>query len=99
MKLSNQERHEKIIDFLNQFSQYQYNGQPALTKKKKPASPQFINNNDIDKAVVAFTDVLNLNAGSVGDFDLYTLMNAYLTKPELRSKINEIVNQLPIDNG
>lgn len=94
---SNQERHEKLIDFLNGFKQYQSeDGKPLLKKVKRTVtSDQFknISINDINKAVVVFTDVLNLYGGSVGDVDLYSLLQAYLKVPEYRGKIDKVVSE------
>ena len=91
-----QVRHEMLIDFLSQFSQYQYDGQPRLPKVKKQRTSDKVKNiptEDIGNAVVVFVDTLNIGGGSVADINLYKLLNAYLTIPEYRGKINEIVNE------
>lgn len=90
-------RHEKLVDFLKQFSQYKSSdGKPILKKNKKPISEQDlkdVNINQINSAVVVFTDVLNIEHGSSGDRDLYRLMQAYLTIPEYRDKINNVIEE------
>lgn len=97
-KDDNQQRHEKLIDFLNAFSQYNYaNGEKMLHKVSKELTSekfQNISTNDINHAVVVLTDVLNLSGGSVGtDIDLYELLQAYLQVPDSRKPINEIVRK------
>ncbi|MBC8753978.1 hypothetical protein H2O64_04800 [Kordia sp. YSTF-M3] len=97
MKDKNQDRHEKLIDFLSQFSQYQdHNGKSSLTKVKESRTSgqvEKISTNDINKGVVIFTDLLNIYSGSVGKFDLYRLLQAYISVPEFRDKINEVVEE------
>lgn len=51
-----------------------------------------ININDINNAVIGFCNKLNIS-GSVGEFDLYTLLQTYLTKPESREKINHVISE------
>lgn len=95
MKSDNQIRHEKLIEFLNSFQQFQRNGKPILKKVDKVRySSDFkdIDINDINHAVVAFVDVLNLSGGSVGgDIDLYKLLQSYITDLDKREAINKII--------
>lgn len=94
MGTTNQERHEMIIDFLSQFSTYQYSGRPALPKVPKPLSEiKNIDTNVINQAVKAFTDVLNINSGSAGDVNFYTLLQAYITVPEFRDRFNKLARE------
>lgn len=90
-------RHEKLIEFLVQFSQYQTgDGKPTIYKVDKEragADLEKISINDINKAVVVFTDALNIMSGSAGNVDLYELMQAYLTVPEYRIKMNALVKE------
>lgn len=91
-----QVRHEMLIDFLSQFKQYQYEGKSKLKKVKKQLSSdkvKNINTNEINSAVVVFIDTLNIGGGSIADIDLYRLLQAYLTIPECRNKINNAVNK------
>lgn len=93
-KNESQIRHEKLIDFLSQFSQYQYDGKPRFEKIEDSISGsqvELINTNDINGAVVVFCDTLNISGGSSGSMDLYTLLQTYLTKPKIRKKINELI--------
>ncbi len=87
-------RHEKLIDFLSQFSQYQYDGKPRLKKVKEQISgsqTETIDINDINSAVIVFCDTLNLSGGSSGNMDLYNLLQSYLKNPESRKKINDVI--------
>lgn len=96
-KTEHQKRHEKLVVFLSQFSQYSTeDGKPSL--KIVPQSITFnkvhkISGSDINKGVVVFTDALNIYSGSAGNIDMYRLMNAYLTVPEYRDKINTVVEE------
>ena len=95
MKTNKQIRHEKLIDFLNQFEQYQNaNGQPLLKKTDKTIGSKDLcklNINDLNKGVVALTDYFNLCGGSIGgDIDLYQLLQAYFLHPEKRKEMNFI---------
>lgn len=92
---NDQIRHEKLIDFLGQFSQYQgQDGKPILKKVKKQRSAGSYDNLDsgqINQAVFVFLDSLNIMSGSAGEFNFYTLMQAYIQKPKLRQEINTII--------
>ena len=90
-----QVRHEMLIDFLSQFKQYQYEGKPRLPKVKKQLSSDKVKNidtNDINAAVVVFVDTLNIGGGSIGNIDLYRLLQAYLLMPDYREKFNELID-------
>ena len=95
MKSEKQIRHEKLIDFLNQFEQYQNaNGEPLCQKINKTIGSKDLcklNINDLNKGVVALTDYFNLCGGSIGgDIDLYQLLQAYFLHPEKRKEMNRI---------
>lgn len=96
--MGKQSRHEKIIDFLSGFTQYQTSDKkPQLQKVKKSLSSREaskINVSSINNAVVAFTDVLNIEGGSIGDIDLYELMQIYLLYPKRRAEINSLVGKI-----
>jgi hypothetical protein len=98
MKEESQIRHERLIDFLSQFRQYQdKDGKPTLKKVPKELnSSQFkdISINDINHAVVVFTDVLNLNGGSVGNYDFYQLLQKYIHNEEFRKETNDKIRHL-----
>ena len=96
-KSNKQLRHEKLIEFLSQFPQYTTeDGQPQLHKENEGQTGtkiEKISTSDINKAVVVFTDVLNIMSGSAGNIDLYELLQAYLRVPEYRGKINAMVKE------
>lgn len=55
----------------------------------------------IREAVIKFADELKIS-GSVGSFDLYSLMEGYISDKELRIKINECIidhNKSKSNNG
>lgn len=97
MKNINQIRHEELVDFLSNFSQYQdENGKSILTKVKDSITSgqvEKISTNDINSGVVVFTDLLNINSGSAGNINFYRLLQAYISVSEFRDKINEVVEE------
>ncbi len=94
-KTESQIRHEMLIDFLSKFSQYQSeDGKPMLRKIPDSLTNDKLHKidaNSINKAIIVFTDVLNIYSGSAGDVNLYRLMQAYIGVPECREKINKLV--------
>ncbi len=101
MKNSNQTRHEELIKFLSKFSQYQdEKGKSILETKRDQLNTSEINSiprKDISNAVVVLTDFLNIRSGSVGDFDLYTLIQEYMSDQDSRKKINNLLKELKTD--
>lgn len=97
MQAKKQDRHEKLIDFLSQFSQYQDEDRKSTLKKIKKARTsgmvKDISIDEINKGFVVFTDVLNIDSGSAGNVNLYRLLQAYITIPEFRERINEVVKE------
>ena len=89
-------RHEKLIDFLNQFPQYQNEGKPGCKKLKEQIGSRDVEKmdvNDINLGVVALTDFYNLSGGSIGTIDLYQLLQKYFLDKGKRKEINEIVRR------
>ena len=103
MKTNKQIRHEKLIDFLNQFEQYQnQDGKPLCKKIDKTigsAALCKLNINDVNKGAVVLTDYFNLCGGSIGgDIDLYQLLQAYFLHPEKRKEMNLIATSRVLPN-
>ncbi len=96
-KSDNQIRHEKLIEFLSQFRQYQTeDGIPTIHKVSRERTGtdiEKISINDINKGVVVLTDFLDIMSGSAGNIDLYRLLQAYFSVPEYREKINAVVEE------
>lgn len=94
-KTPSQIRHEKLIDFLSQFSQYQDEEGKTICKKEeftlRSKDLQFLDINTINTATVVLSDYLNLGGGSLNDIDLYRLLQIYFKDLEKRKKINEIL--------
>ena len=89
-------RHEKLIDFLNQFPQYQNEGKSGCKKLKEQIGSRDLENmdvNDINLGVIALTDFYNLSGGSIGTIDLYQLLQKYFLDKDKRKEINEIVRR------
>ena len=103
MKTNKQIRHEKLIDFLNQFEQYQnQDGKPLCKKINKTigsAGLCKLNINDVNKGAVVLTDYFNLCGGSIGgDIDLYLLLQAYFLHPEKREEMNLLAKRAVFTN-
>lgn len=95
-KTEKQIRHESLIEFLSNFSQYQSEGKPRFKKRKDSITHSKvckIDTNDINGAVMVFVDTLNLYGGSNADVNLYELLQAYLQVPEYREKFNNLVSE------
>jgi hypothetical protein len=96
-KTLKQKKHEDLVDFLTQFPQHQLDGGFSRINKLEQIRTldRFteIPIDDIDQAVVVFTDVLNIEEGSIKNVNMYNLMRAYLTQPVCRDEINEIVEK------
>lgn len=94
-KTTSQIRHEKLIDFLNQFPQNQTeDGKPKCLKTSntiRTKDLQFLGINVINTGVVVLTDYLNLSGGSVSDIDLYRLLEVYFKDINKRKLINEVL--------
>ena len=95
-KTEKQIRHESLIEFLSNFSQYRSEGKPRFKKQKDSITHSDVHNidtNDINGAVMVFVDTLNLYGGSNADVNLYELLQAYLKVPEFREKFNNLVSE------
>ena len=90
-----QVRHEGLIDFLNQFSQYQYDGKPRCKKLSEQIGSkdlEHLNVEDINLGAVVLTDFFNLTGGSISNIDLYRLLQVYFLDKTKREKINNIIS-------
>ncbi|TWP24286.1 hypothetical protein ETU10_03310 [Apibacter muscae] len=90
--MSDFSKHEQLIDFLNK--NYSNRKFKKFNEHNLSGDVDLLNIDDINNAVVIFTDVLNLYSGSVGKYDLYKLMQEYLTNVEKRDAINKIIKKL-----
>ncbi|WP_426473860.1 hypothetical protein [Chryseobacterium balustinum] len=95
-KTEKQIRHESLVEFLSNFSQYKSEGKPRFKKQEDSMTHSKlckIHTNDINGAVMVFVDTLNLYGGSNADVNLYELLQAYLQVPEYREKFNNLVSE------
>lgn len=97
-KTDKQIRHEIVVKFLGTLKQYQKeNGKSDLKvfpNEITSSTVTKLHEFDINNAVVAFTDVINLSGGSIGKgIDLYRLMQTYLLDEAKRLEINTIVDR------
>lgn len=88
--MSDFSKHEQLIDFLNKTYDRDFH---KFKKQNSSKDFEFLDTNDINSAVIIFTEVLNLYGGSVGEYDLYKLMQEYLTNTEKRNAINKILKE------
>lgn len=90
-------RHEKTVDFLNQFQQFQdTDGNPLLEKFSKCFFSMDIENlteEQINRGVVAFLITLNIHAGSAGTHDFYRLLQAYIRNKDKRKEFNKLADE------
>jgi len=85
-----QQQHEKLIELLNQHPSLKGN---LKVKSDAIGSDEFsdLDINEINQGVRILATAFNLTGGSVGDFNLYKLLQVYFREPEKREKINEIL--------
>lgn len=97
MNFEKQERHERLIELLGQFAQYQNKDKAPLIKIRKGQlnsnDVKDLDINEINSGVVVLTDFLNLGGGSISNIDLYRLLQAYFLVPERRDGINQMVEE------
>jgi len=93
MEETKQMRHEKLVDTLLGFNQYKSGSLKKVKVQRDSDSVAKIDSNEINHAVIAFTDILNIGGGSIGDIDLYRLLQAYLGDPDSRKEFNKLVNE------
>lgn len=95
-KSEKQLRHEALVKMLNGYEQFKdQDGKGRFSIKKESLSSDKVPSltvNEINAAVVGFTDILNIGGGSIANIDLYQLMQAYLRHPDCRGSINAIVH-------
>jgi len=89
--MDSQLRHERIIKAINEAYH-----EEKFTLKKKQSSPYNSDNNrenfnEILSLGALIADVMHYTGGSVGNVDLYQLLEQYLTNDEKRNKINDIL--------
>jgi hypothetical protein len=95
IKEETQLRHEMLIDFLSELERFKLYGKPVLKKIAKSFSSvnaTGIDREAINNAVVVFTDVLNLEGGSIGNIDLYRLLRNYLLDTDCRERVNKALD-------
>ena len=84
-----QETHEALIraiqtsDFAKAFS--------VQKKTRSLYSSKDFSVSELDACVRFISVALNTTGGSVGDVNLYKLLQAYILNPEKRQQINEII--------
>lgn len=81
-------RHRKLVQLINEIEESPV--LPIVKEEYNSDEVYKIKREHIIHATVAFTDILGIGGGSIGDIDLYELLQAYLTKPECRVQMNNI---------
>lgn len=90
-----QRRHEDLFTILSELPQYK--DRVSLVKEERNTDLADIDSNDVRVAANIFTDCLNITSGSNGNFQLYRLLEGYLTIPKVREKINNIIDDAFIE--
>lgn len=86
-----QDRHETLVRYLNNYRPYSNTLRVYKKTRGTCNCEKVLTVNEINNAVVVFTDALNLMSGSACDLDLYVLMQVYLLDVKRRKIINEII--------
>ncbi|WP_299761352.1 hypothetical protein [uncultured Dokdonia sp.] len=87
--------HNALIDLLNKQSLYRdEKGKGRCKKRSKSINSSDLSKlsiNEINLTVKVIVDFLNLTGGSIGDYNLYELLQSYLLDTDKRKAINEII--------
>lgn len=93
--MERQERHEKIVKFLNSLKDS--DGNQAFDLKTYPKLRdrgiyhKTLDYNEVSEMTPVVSTVFNIMSGSAGDINFYKLFQAYLLDEEKRKRINEII--------
>lgn len=95
--MTHQERHEHLVKLLSKHPTFMDAGKPRFRLRKEEVHSGVVHeldDNEINAAVILMVTALNLSGGSVaGNINLYELLQAYLTVPGCREKINATVQE------
>lgn len=90
-----QARHEALIDSMNQFKQFQdAQGNPILKKRDNYLGSKDLHKltvSEINHGAVILSDFFNMCGGSIGEVDLYKLLQAYFLDPVKQKEFNRIL--------
>ena|SRR5665647_832904 len=90
-----QARHEALIDTMNKFLQFQdTQGKPLLQKRDHQIGSGELSElsiSEINHGAVILTDFFNMTGGSIGEVDLYKLLQAYFLDSVKRKEFNRIL--------
>lgn len=93
--MERQERHEKIVKFLNSLKDSEgKNAFDLKTYSKLRDREEYIKTRDyqeVSKMTPVVCSVFNIMSGSAGDIDFYRLFQAYLLDEDKRKLINQII--------
>lgn len=78
-------KHEELVLFLNK--KFDYNLKVHSTIYGEVMN---IDSNNLREAIVLFCDSLNINSGSIGSRDIYTLLDRYLRDNNFQKKVNNL---------
>lgn len=93
MKKTSGQRHAALINALADLYTNE-DGTPYFTMRPdgiNSGTAHDLNYNELNSAVALVVDLFHMTGGSIGNMDLYRLLQAYITMPESRDAINEEV--------
>lgn len=90
--MSSEEMHKKLIKIIKNYSDV-FGIDAQLRSVTVSTSINELSVEEINNAVTLLGIYLNLTSASVGNFDLYELLQAYFRDEESREEINECVHR------
>lgn len=84
-----QTKHELLIKFLQQFEEFR-----GIKSKSETIQSQNLKQSDTDSGAILLCAFFNLTGGSIGEFNLYELLEAYITVPERRNEVNLVIKDI-----
>lgn len=93
--MEREERHTKIVEFLNSLMNTE--GKPAFNLKKykmlrdRDQLKKSLDYFEVGNMTPVICEVFGIQSGSAGDIDFYRLFQSYLLDKEKREQINRII--------
>lgn len=93
--MEREERHKKIVEFLNSLENTE--GKPAFNLKtynklrNRGTLQKTMDYKEVSEMTPVICEVFSIMSGSAGDIDFYSLLQSYLLDKEKRELINRII--------
>lgn len=92
METTPDQKHEALIEAIKEKNQI-LNLRPQMRERIGSNDWEKLNTNEINDTVSLIVSYLNLTGGSIGEFDLYELLQCYFRDEQARIEINECVSE------